>query len=493
VDENQMATLNTRLGNITGSEKGDIQVFRGIRYAQAPVGDLRFMAPRQTGPWQGTLDATKFGNRSIQGESAPIFGPAKPDEPDEDCLFLNIYTPGTGGEPRPVLFWIHGGAYVQGSGNDYDGSVLAAQGDVVVVTINYRLGVLGFLDLASLGDEYQGSASNGFRDQICALQWVHDNIADYGGDAGNVTLFGESAGAGSVNALLAAPSADGLYHRAISHSGNSVSVAPRDITDQLAANLAIEKSELLSHLRTLDSKALLEMQTAVGTSGTGVDGTVITRSTYQAIAERGSDGVPYIAGSNHDEGTLFTAIAPDESGYAAGAAGLAIAAMDGQDTQPYLDGLKALYGDDPKTIYEQVWVDLFRRPSTLMCIEATQAGPGGWLYRFDMPTTIMDGKLGATHACEIPFTFNTYADPSIAGIAFHDGTDPDVQALALAWSNTVIAFARSGNPNGAGLPHWPSYAGDDRSCMILDTQVRVEQDVDAVHSQFWAPPIWPAS
>lgn len=486
-----MATLKTRLGDIAGTEKGDIQVFRGIRYAQAPVGDLRFMAPRQAGSWQGIVDATKFGNRSIQGESSAIFGSPKTDKPDEDCLFLNIYTPGSDGQPRPVLFWIHGGGYVQGSGNDYDGSVLAAQGDVVVVTINYRLGILGFLDLSSLSDEYQGSASNGFRDQICALQWVHDNIADYGGNPDNVTLFGVSAGAGSVNALLAAPSADGLYHRAISHSGNSVSVAPRDITSQLAENLEVDKSALVSCLCSLDPEALLELQTEVGTSGTGVDGTVITRSTYQAIAERGSDGVPYIAGSNHDEGTLFTAIAPDDSGYVAGAARLAIAAMDGQDTQAYLDGLQAIYGDDKKVIYEQVWVDLFRRPSTLMCIDATQAGPGGWLYRFDMPTTIMDGKLGATHACEVPFTFNTYADPSIVGIAFHDGTDPAVQALALAWSNTVIQFARTGNPNGAGLPHWPTYKEGDRSCMILDSEVKVAQDVDAVHRQFWAPPIWP--
>ena len=208
-----MTTITTRLGTIVGKLENGIQIYRGVPYAEPPVGERRFKAPELRGPWSGTLDATRPGNRAMQPK-IPGLGSSSATY-SEDCLVVDIYTPAADGRARPVLFWIHGGAYYIGSGNEHDGSILAAQGDVVIVTVNYRLGVFGFLDLSKYDDALAGSVSNGFRDQILALTWVRDNIKDYGGDPNNVTIFGVSAGGASVNALLAAPSADGLYHRAL--------------------------------------------------------------------------------------------------------------------------------------------------------------------------------------------------------------------------------------------------------------------------------------
>ncbi len=481
-----MATIATRLGTITGLDYRNVHVFRGIRYAEAPTGDRRFLPPVAASGWLGTFDATAFPNRAMQPASADILGPSAPGEIDEDCLFLNIVTPSVEGSHRPVLVWIHGGAFTMGTGNECDGSVLAEQGDVVVVTINYRLGLFGFLDLSNQGDEFPGSASNGFRDQILALEWVRDNIADYGGDPDNVTIFGESAGGTSVHCLLAAPSADGLYHRAIAHSASVPNTPSDDLTPRLSAQLEVEESGLIDALRAMSAEDLLAAQNTLGaTNAHSIDGTVITRSTNEAILDRGGAGVPLIAGTNRDEGTLFSSLMPDESTYGVVGAMLASETMDGEDPTEYIEALKAAYPQDsPKTHYERIWVDLFRRPCIRTTERATVAGPGGWLYRFDLASTLQP-ELGATHASEIAFTFNAFANPEADPRSFHDPNDPAVRRLAEQWSNTVIAFARTGNPNGAGLPEWPRYSADDRRSMILDANPRVEPDIDAKHRTLW--------
>ena len=484
-----MTTIDTRLGKITGQTIRNVLTFRGIRYAEPPIGERRFLSPVAASAWQGTLDATQFPNRAIQPPSAEIFGPAPPGEISEDCLFLNITTPSVEGNHRPVLFWIHGGAFTMGSANEYDGSVLAEQGDVVVVTINYRLGYLGFLDLSGMGSEFAGSAANGFKDQILALEWVRDNITDYGGDPNNVTIFGESAGGSSIHAILAAPSADGLYHKAIAHSAANVITPPPDILPALASHLGFEQEEILEKLQTIPAEDLLAAQIALGINGGAcVDGTVITRSTYEAIINRGKTGVPLIAGTNHDEGTLFTAINPDPNIYGLMSHVMAMMTMDGADPTAYIEALKEAYPDDsPRTHYERIWVDFFRRPCIGTTERSTSSGPGGWLYRFDLPVTVEfgDSELGATHACEIAFTFNIYGNPKAVGLTLHDRKDPAVIQLAEQWSNTIIAFARTGNPNGAGLPEWPRYSADDRQCLVLDKQPRVESDLDVKHQQIW--------
>jgi para-nitrobenzyl esterase len=484
-----MTTINTRLGKVNGLNIDGVLTFLGIRYGQAPIGAYRFMPPIAAAAWHGTADATRYPNRAMQPQVVGTLGQAVPGDLDEDCLFLNLVTPSVDGSHRPVLVWIHGGGFSAGSANEYDGSVLARQGDVVVVTVNYRLGPFGFLDLSALGNEFAGSASNGFRDQILALEWVRENIADYGGDPYNVTIFGESAGGAAVLALLAASSADGLFHKAIAHSPAGPKSQPRDITPGLAEKLGVDRSKLVKTLRGLTATEL--QNTGIATAAT-VDGTVITRAPEQAILERGANGVPLIAGSNHDEGTLFTEgdNGPDQDPghYDRGIRVIANGLLDGRDSTEYIEGLKAAYANDsPKAIYERAFADVFRKPSISAVERSTRAGPGGWLYRFDLPTTLpYKGKLtGATHACEMAFTFNTFANPNTVGFSFHDGNDPDVRRLGELWSNTVIAMARTGDPNGAGLPYWPRYSLEDPQCLILDKDPRVETGLDALHLKLW--------
>ena len=476
-----MAAIGTKLGKVVGLSNGNVQVFRGIRYAEPPTGERRFVPPVAASGWDGTLDATAFPNRAMQPPvGTDLLGPPAPGELNEDCLSLNIYTPSTEGNHRPVLFWIHGGSFTGGSANEYDGSVLAEQGDVVVVIINYRLGVFGFLDLSKLGDEFAGSASNGIRDQVLALEWVRDNIADYGGDPGNVTIFGESAGGHSVHAILAAPSADGLYHKAIAHSPGVANAPPDDFTPQLATRLEIEPSGLIDALRALSTEELLEAQIALNPSGGGnIDGTVVTRSTHEAILERGAAGVPLIAGTNLDEGTLFSFLIPADF---YDVIGQRLAGAE------HLAALKAAYPDDsPREHFERIWVDMLRRASIGTTERATAAGPGGWLYRFDLAATRTVGgvELGATHGAEIAFTFNAFAGSNPDPALGYDKSDPVVRKLAENWSNTVIAFARTGNPNGAGLPEWPRYSAEDWRCLILDANPRVEANLDVKDHKRW--------
>src|SRR3954462_8685218 len=215
-----MTIVNTPLGTVEGVAQEGCERYAGIRYAQAPIGDRRFQPPEPVEPWTGVYDARHF--RASAPQPPPVAGfilTGAELTTSEDCLFLNVYTPRADDGARPVMVWIHGGAYTIGSGDIYDGSSFARRGDVVVVTLNYRLGILGWVPLDHLDPKLTGSGNNGLRDQIEALRWVRDNIAAFGGDPGNVTIFGESAGGGSVATLLAAPDADGLYHRAIIESG----------------------------------------------------------------------------------------------------------------------------------------------------------------------------------------------------------------------------------------------------------------------------------
>jgi para-nitrobenzyl esterase len=482
-------TIETRLGDVRGRAHEGGLAFLGLRFAAPPTGALRFAPPQPPDPWSGVYDATKPGPRALQAPSPPLLATPADARYDEDCLFLNVYTPAADERRRPVLFWIHGGGYTIGSGADYDGGVLARQGDVVVVTINYRLGVLGFTDLSGLDASLAGSASNGFRDQIAALAWVRDNIADYGGDPGCVTIFGESAGAGSVLALLAAPSADGLYHRAVAHSPGGGGMAPANDVPKLEKALSLRGDALLQRLRTIPAADLVRLQTSAGLSNTAsIDGFVITRPTVEAIRQRAAAGVPLIAGSNRDEGTLFSALGVEGGGVIDG---IAAGVMQG-DPSAYLARLRSAHAGAPEADIDlMVWTDMFRRAALRAAEAATVAGPGGWLYRFDLATTGMGGKLGATHGAEVPFTFNWFA--SSAGMpggseglfSLYDPNDPAVRRLAEAWSATVIAFARTGDPNGAGLPAWPRYAAADRASLVMGAESHIARGLDDAQRKVW--------
>lgn len=485
-----MTSLTTGLGAIQGVERNGVRQFRGIRFGEAPTDDLRFRPPVPNSQWrdgwEGTLDATRFGNRAMQPPMAAVFGGSGPGEIDEDCLFLNIFSPADDGADRPVLCWIHGGAYRDGSANDYNGSILAAQGDVVVVAINYRLGAFGFLDVSPLDPSADGSAANGIRDQILALEWIRDHIVDFGGDAENVTIFGESAGAGSVLGLLAAPAADGLYHRAIAHSPGGINLPTGgNWAERLASELGGEGTPLET-LRTASAQDLLEVQVSSGFTGGTIDGTVVTRHPVDAIRERGAAGVPLMVGTNRDEGTLFTiGIHDNPAALDKIAETVALEVTRAGDVATYFEELARVYDDDEHQRAVRVLTDLFRRTSVEAAAAASSAGVGGWLYRFDLPTTIAGDRLGATHAAEIAFTFNWFGAAKPMGFAMYDRDDAAVRDLAERWSNTVLAFARTGDPNGGGLPTWDRYDVDDRRCLMLDGDVRIEDDPDGVDRTRW--------
>jgi para-nitrobenzyl esterase len=482
----EMPLVETRLGQVRGLDDEGVTSFLGLRYGQPPVGELRFMPPVPASGWEGVYDATRWPNRAMQDQAAGTLGQTVPGQLSEDCLFLNVTTPGVDGALRPVLVWIHGGGFTAGSANEYDGRMLSRQGDAVVVTINYRLGPFGFLDLAPLGPEYAGSASNGYRDMILALEWVQENIEDYGGDPSNVTLFGESAGAVAALGLLAAPQAEGLFHKAIAHSPAAPKVPEGNKVPTIAKKLGVDESEVLTALKRMSAA---DLQQAGLPAGGSIDGTVITRPAIDAIAARGGQGVPLIVGTNRNEGSLFTPPdSPDEDmgGYERGHLGAAKDVLGDRDSTAYLSWLKRTY-PSAKVVLEELWTAIFRRRAVEAAEASTRAGPGGWLYRFDLPTTKEhNGKLtGATHACEMAFTFNAFADPDCHVFAFHDREDLVVKELARHWSDTVLAFAANGDPNGGGLPEWPTYAPPDRACMILDAKSRIESDPDAGHRAFW--------
>ncbi|MEL7185556.1 MAG: carboxylesterase/lipase family protein [Pseudomonadota bacterium] len=483
-----MTTLATRLGKVRGLDDGRVKTFLGVPYAEPPVGERRFKPPVMVSAWDGTRDATRFPNRAMQSEGGVSLQFKKPvaGELSEDCLYLNIDTPSKTDEPRPVLFWIHGGAFVTGSANEYDGSVLAAQGDVVVVTVNFRLGAFGFMDVSELGADYKDSIANGVLDLILSLQWVQENIADYGGDPDNVTIFGESSGGSLVMGLLGAPSADRYYHKAIAHSATCAHRKPGDRSESTAKRMGVSTDDYLQMLLEMPAQDIIDLDLAFGLT---VDGNVITRSSFDAIKDRGANGVPLITGTNQREGTLYTqGDDAEQDHYANFNTGLATEMLLGGDPENYLAALRDAYPDaSPGKFHELIWTDMFRRICSRAAEAVSSSGPGAWLYRFDLPANRPGAeRLGATHASELAFTFNTFAKPDThASLSFHDRNDPVVQTLAKTWSDAVIRFAKTGNPNGGDLPDWPTYASDSRNCLILDGDVRIEPDPDRLHRSLW--------
>lgn len=483
-----MTTIETGSGAIEGIERDGVLEFRGIRYAEPPVGDLRFRPPVRTGSWTGTYDATTYGNRSVQSPPPAVLGGEGPGAPGEDCLSLNITTPAADGARRPVVCWIHGGAFILGSANDYPATSWVARNDIVVVTVNYRLGLLGFLDLSAHDPSYAGSANNGIADQIAALEWIRDHIADFGGDPGNVTIAGESAGAISVMALLASPAADGLYARTVANSTGGFKPEVTDVAS-IIDPVVPGDGPLVDRLLGASTEQLLAAQAAAGFGlGSSVDGTVVTRTFDEAVAHASGDGVPLLAGSNADEGTLFLAVAAGNAEiFDLMTSALPPAVTKGGSVDRYRALLSEAHPDDDGVATNlRIWNHFFRRPAVEAAAIASEAGAGGWLYRFELPSTAFGGHLGANHAGEIAFTFDWFAgDGEMPGWTFHDRTEV-TRTLAQRWSATVAQFARTGDPNGAGLPEWPHYTADDRRVLILDDPCRVEVDPDEADRMIWS-------
>ncbi|HSR22178.1 MAG TPA: carboxylesterase family protein, partial [Candidatus Eisenbacteria bacterium] len=430
--------VETRYGRVEGIERGGVLQFRGLPFAASPVGDLRWRPPRPPEPWTGVLRADRFGPMAPQGPSQITLFP-RPDARDireEGCLNLNVYTPGLTGQPRPVMVWIHGGGFTAGSGRNpwYNGTSFAGHG-VVVVTVNYRLGALGFLHL---GDELPGSGNCGLLDQVAALEWVRDNIAAFGGDPDDVTVFGESAGGMSVGSLLAMPAATGLFQKAIAQSGAASSVndleRASDVTERALAGVGG-----IDALRDAPWERLVEVQGAVlaeMTRGAGglpfmpvVDGAVLPRLPLDAVTAGAAARVRLLTGTNRDEMTLFLFRDVHEELTEETAVRRLERTNPGAGRSLY-DAYRLELGSSapPRDVWVAVETDrVFRIPAVRLAAAQARHAPHVWMYLFTWRSPALDGALGSCHALEIPFVWNVL---SIPGSDAFTGAGPEAQPLA---------------------------------------------------------------
>lgn len=478
--------VETRVGTVRGAVRDGVAVWRGIPYARAP----RFRPPEPV-TWSGERDATRFGPVAVQSRdprTAMMSGMTDKIAMAEDCLALNIYSPAADQKRRPVVVWIHGGAFVFGSGSQplYNGASFAKDHDLVVVTINYRLGVLGLLYLGDrLGEEY-AAGNVALLDQLAALRWVRDHIAAFGGDPDAITVMGESAGAVSIAHLMSMPAARGLFHRAILQSGASGLVPPtrvdaNTLTDTLCAELAVTPRQLVE----LPIEQLIDAQDRVGrTLGLGaffpyVDGVTIPKLPIDAV--RAGEGVivPTLLGSNRDEWALFDLFVP----------GSTKTVLDQMRKQlgPVLDQLHSKYlAARTDTSAPAAWLDLvgevaFRIPMIRLAEGLAPQAPV-WMYRFDWASTAMGGKLGAAHALELPFVWNV-VESQFGQMLL--GNDPSAGPLAKTMQAAWASFIQGGAPAAEGFPRWPVYELPKRSTLRIDRESEIVDDPAGALRALW--------
>jgi para-nitrobenzyl esterase len=482
------AVVDTTGGKVRGVVTNGVQVYRGIPYAASTAGANRFMPPRKAEAWTGIRDAFQNGHSSPQVAPAPGaigWGLRGSAAQGEDCLVLNVFTNGANdGRKRPVMMWIHGGGYTYGSGSSlgYDGANLARAGDVVVVCINHRLNIVGHLYLGAAGTEFADSGNVGMLDIVASLQWVRDNIARFGGDPGNVTIFGQSGGGGKVSTLLAMPSAKGLFHKAIVESGSTLKQMTKDdaqkTTDRVTAALGLKTTQAADVQKVPIVKLLAAMGGGGAAAGGGgmrfgpvVDGHALPRDPFDPDAPEVSVDVPMIIGTTETEGSYF---APPE--------------LLSLDEAAVRSRLRERLGNDGDRIF-----DLFRKsrptatPSEIYFTisafpsnahlqaerKAAQGKGAAFLYQIRWRTPVEGGRRLSPHCIEIPFAMqNHWQLPEMVG------TGPELQPLADKVSGAWLAFARTGNPSHPGIPKWPAYAASDRSTMHMDNEWRVVNDPD---------------
>jgi len=485
--------VETSDGRLRGREQRGIRSFLGIPYARPPVGLYRFRAPERAERWSGVRDALRFGPAALQ-PSLPLLRSvalAGGGRQAEDCLYLNVWTPGLDGARRPVLVWIHGGGFLIGSGGLrlYDGAGLARRGDLVVVTLNYRLGALGFLHLHGRGGELVGASNAGLRDQIAALAWVRENIARFGGDPEQVTICGQSAGAMSVAALLGAPTARPLFARAILQSGAADHVLSPELAERVSQAFL---EELGGPAPTRDALARLGAERVLGAQARvnrrmsdlaqlmvflpTVDGDVLPEPPLQAIARGAARQIPLLIGTTLDEWKLFTLV---ESGLAgmrevelrSRLAGMlprvtARAPEVLQAIAAYRDALRARGG---RTTPFEVWcafqsARVFHYPASKLAEAHAAAAGSTYGYLFTWRTPLLRRALGAFHALDVPFVFGLGRSPLFRSLGSLAGS---AARLAAAMQDAWAGFARSGDPGHRELPTWPRYDASQRATMLL--------------------------
>ncbi len=455
-----------------------IRAFKGIPYAAPPLGDLRWRLPAAVVPWQGVRASDTFGRFSLQGV---VFSDIDPTlhGTSEDCLYLNVWAPADAAG-LPVLFYIHGGGFAVGSGSEprYDGARLAARG-VVVVTVNHRLNALGFMAHPALSAEAGGASGNyGMHDLVAALGWVLRNVASFGGDAGSVTIAGESAGSMAVSLLMASPLAKGMFHRAIGQSGGWFNSPIERIADLVAAEKqghALAKklrAKTAAELRALPSAAILAANPGMGFWPI-VDGAFLPDSPAQAYAQGMQNDVALLAGWNKDEGFNFDFSQGKAKRWSyAGKVGEIFGGRTAEALRHYPDGsVRELSGDLTINHRAWAWIEAQKRSGKADIFR----------YRFDRGPKVNKGffgersgaDAGAFHSCEILYVFDNLD-------AFPWLVDADDQKVADLVAGYWVNFVKTGNPNGSGLPVWPSYRGTGRM-MVIDVKARSETPNDDNH------------
>jgi para-nitrobenzyl esterase len=502
--------VETVSGRVIGYVRNGIQTFKGIPYAEGTEGVNRFMPPVKVKTWSGVRSSRQYGNVAPQ---APREGWANDEEAfmfswddgiqGEDCLRVNVWTPAANdGKKRPVMVWLHGGGFSAGSGQElksYDGENLARRGDVVVVSLNHRLNVLGHLNLAQYGDSYASSANLGMLDIVAALEWVRDNSEGFGGDPRAVTVFGQSGGGGKVGALMGMPAASGLFHRAIVESGSMLRLGSEDKSRQLAdlivAELGLSRSTI-HEIQTLPYEKLIQASTKVlrehASAPKGavpnfrriadslgfapiVDGSILPAHPFDPQASALSADVPMIIGSTLNE--FITAINhPEFEKMTETELEQRVRENFGERTSKVIAAFKQRSPHaSPFDLWSHIAASGVRRSAIAQATAKAALGKApAYLYWFAWRTPILNGRPRAFHCAEIPFVFdNTDRCENMTG------GGPDARALAAIMSGAWIQFARTGNPNHPGMPPWDAFSPDRKQTMIFDNQSVQVNDPDA--------------
>ena len=478
--------VQTRSGGLSGIEEGGVLAFRGIPYAASTKGAGRFRAPEEVKPWVGLREASQSAPAAVQSVRLPPLlrrrSAVSPLGTSEDCLSLNIWTPGLDHGQRSVMVWIHGGGFTSGSGSWYlySGARLALRGDVVVVSINYRLGAFGALVTDEMTDGDSGDSNVGLRDQAAALRWVADNIADFGGDPTKITAFGQSAGAMSVASLIASSQSSGLFRRAILQSGAGRNLLPpsegRSIARDLCAYLGvdIESAHPLAELREKDASEILAAQMRVSAHHRlpmgimawqpTLDGDLFTDSLLNQWSNQTRPAPEILIGTNLDEWRMFTAA--DQKRRNLNEATLldylsrTLTSTEGKPDP--VDTVRGLYAQTPEGEVRtpgQVWSAIqgdrvFRFPAVQLADRNAELEGSTWLYRFDWKPRWFNERLGACHSMELPFVFGSLREPLPRWLLMARLED---QVLSERMQDAWLAFAKSGDPCSESNPSWPAY------------------------------------
>ncbi len=486
-----MTIVQTSFGKIKGYTENGVQIFKGIPYAEPPVGDLRFSPPQAKKPWDGVLETTEFGPCAFQGYSfLEVLGDKLQPE-SEDCLTLNIWTPAIDNKKRPVMFWIHGGGFtIRGSrAPAFDGSHLAKRGDVVIVTINYRLGAFGYLFIPG------ETANAGQLDQVLALKWVNDNITKFGGDPDNITIFGESAGAYSVITLTAMPAAKGLFRRIIAQSMPTIDpkVLKKPTKDLMRA-LGIKNKDI-NALRKVPAEEIIKAQNEITNKGGLLFRPIIDGDTFPVhpltlFKEGKCKNIDLMMGSNLHEGKLFTALNPATREIKDEKTIMAYLGMNGINSEKarniietYKEARAGIFPNDPKELLDSIVTDLMIRVATLQILEAQSIyQQNTYNYLFTWETSVLNGRLGACHALEIPFVFNTLKVPGADGLV---GDASDIGNLCENMMDAWLSFAHTGNPNHDGIPQWPTYDKKTRTTLLFGKECKVAHALFEKERKAW--------